>query len=1114
MFKTSSLTLISLAFALSACGRFDFGSRLAQEGHIAEAKYLQVDAGKALGFGVCSAVTITGWAQAGIPGGSLTAVQLTMGGLRTGDVIYSDAACSKSVKSDQLFLPAVAISVTYYVKTATTGTMNLSILSAGDRFAAVTQTLPVGIILASVNFNVGGSSMTTPAGFCSSAVSINLKDGGGNLFVGSNQPVQISGGEGLVYSDSVCTKAIADATLKVTGSSATFYLKKNSALGSATKLMLKDPTNTAVAVSNLSVTFSSAPHHIEIAGGPSTNLVLGVCDSVAYQINLRDIDGNLASASGSGVTVQIATTGGTVVNYRTACDATGVVVTNRVFASGEKTKMIYVQAISQNSVSLRAYLTSAAIGEGAMGPITVDRLPVSLQMVASNPTILAGSPASFTVSMLDGLGTVMPATTNVVVTLSEGSGGYGTFASSAIAILNGNTTSGFTYTPGVNAANFSQTLNSVAVVSNRTIRGSVGLGINARVPVSLLLAGGPGGAVDLGVCQPTSYSVTLLAADNNAVAPLSGSVTVALGFSPGAGTYYGACGGAVITSVTFGVGESVKAFSVLATSDASVTLRATATGLNASSKVVSVNPAVPVSVVLSGPTAITAGIPAGPFQVTVKDAINRNIAASSAFNVPIAIAAGTRSSFCTAAKCSSVTSSLTVAIAQGVAASSNFYLLSDSDNTQSPVAGGMSATPSNGLRPSTLGVSITRSSLALDSTFGANGATSADGGEIHSSFYANGKLVVAGFQNVGGVKRFAVSRFNTDRSSAAIGALDTSFGTAGTSAFTLGDESWASAIAPQGTGYLVAGVQRNGTAPAEYNILLVRLNSDGSLDGTFRFNAGVPDPLQIAGAQYATAMVVGSDNTIYVVGYADAAVPTATNTSDLFIAAFDSSGNPLPNGVETFDFAGDQEIGTTALVETVSGADSILIGGSIGQGSGADALFARVYGFRGYPSTSLLTLDPAFGNAGMVRYDLGSSNGDSIRSMLFQPSTNRVVAVGSRGKASGSSLSMIGLLFNGNTDASFGSSGITNVDIAGVTSAAANGVTQDARTGALYLAGSADSSLLLARYSANGLSDGMASTARVVGTAPVGYSIALGQDSKPLVGGVNNASFNVWGLLR
>lgn len=1119
MITTSkTLSLLALAVLLSGCGKFGFGSRLAMEGRIAEAKFLTVDAGKALGYGVCSPVTVSAWAQAGVVGGSLTAVQFSLGGLRSGDLVFSDATCSKQVKADQLFLPAVAVSVTYYVKTASVGQVALVVNPATERFASVSQSVPVGVILAALTYN-SAAAVTLPAGYCSSPIGINLKDGGGAAFSATNQTIQISGGEGIVFSDSACTSAVPAATLKVTGSSATVYLKKNSAVGGAMKLVARVPGNVLVDQAELSVTFSSVPHHIEIVGGPATNLVLGVCDAVGYQIRLLDVDGNLASpASGSNLTVQIGTSGPSSVNYRAACSGVSPILTNVVFAAGENSKTVFADARTQNSVTLRAWINNSAIAEAIKGPISVDRLPVSLQVVGS-PSVLAGSPASFTVTLLDGLGNSMSTNNNVVVSLTESSGGYGAFSSNQIAILSGYSQSSFTYTPDVDAPTFTQGVNAVATIFNRTVRGSTSLNVNARVPVSIQISAGPAGAVDLGVCAPSAFNVTLLAADGNPVAPRTNSVSVAMGFSSGSGTYVDACGGNQVSSLAFGAGVSVLSLNLIPTADNSVTLRATSSGLNPGSKVVFINPAVPVAVVLTGPTAVTAGVPAGPFTVTIKDAINRNIAATSGgVSAPIGIASATRTNFCTTLKCSSLTSSMTVSIPQGSAVSSGFYLLSDSDSTQNPVAGGMSATPTNGLRASNLPLVITRTSLALDPTFASSGQFTApiagmDGGEIRASLYSGGKLTVAGFQTVNGKKRLAMARFNADRT-LGNGALDTSFGNGGTMVQNLGDESWASALVAQGSGYLVAGVQRTNseTGGDDFNFLLVRVNSDGSLDSSFRFVAGAPDPLTLPGAQYATSVVVGSDNTIYVVGYGDPTSPAPSNTSDIIIAAFNPDGSAISGGVDTYDFAGNQEIATTALVQTSGGVDRIMIGGSIGMGSSSDALFLRVMGLRGSNQMMFLAGDPNFGNGGMVRYDLGGY-GDSIRSMVMQPS-NRLVAVGSRGKSSGSSVSMIGLSFNGNKDAGFGSNGIANYDISGVNSGAANDIALDSRTGAIYLAGSADNSLLLARYNQDGTSDGMASTARVFGSAPVGYSIALGQDSKPLVGGVNGGVFALFSALR
>jgi uncharacterized delta-60 repeat protein len=136
-----------------------------------------------------------------------------------------------------------------------------------------------------------------------------------------------------------------------------------------------------------------------------------------------------------------------------------------------------------------------------------------------------------------------------------------------------------------------------------------------------------------------------------------------------------------------------------------------------------------------------------------------------------------------------------------------------------------------------LAVGRLNSDGSVDTTFGTAGSvvtlpagTSAFGGADGRAvaIQTDGKIVVAGYynQNTGNGKQLLVARY------LATGVLDTTFGTNGVAIFTTADQREASSVAIQTDGKIVvAGLsQPSGMSPAG---LIVRLNSDGSLDTTF-----------------------------------------------------------------------------------------------------------------------------------------------------------------------------------------------------------------------------------------------------------------------------------------
>jgi uncharacterized delta-60 repeat protein len=160
--------------------------------------------------------------------------------------------------------------------------------------------------------------------------------------------------------------------------------------------------------------------------------------------------------------------------------------------------------------------------------------------------------------------------------------------------------------------------------------------------------------------------------------------------------------------------------------------------------------------------------------------------------------------------------------------------------------------------------------LGLDPGFGSNGTkleTSAAGtGEAHAALLQQPdgqppKLLVAGFASVpgsgSGAAVFTLLRYNLD------GTLDTTFGTNGvaTAAFT---NAWGQAMSlaldSQHRIILVGGNQTH----AEIDV--ARFNANGALDTSF--GTGGTLNTNIGGGGGATAVVVASDDSLYVSGFA------------------------------------------------------------------------------------------------------------------------------------------------------------------------------------------------------------------------------------------------------
>ncbi|HEY3185944.1 MAG TPA: delta-60 repeat domain-containing protein [Solirubrobacteraceae bacterium] len=249
---------------------------------------------------------------------------------------------------------------------------------------------------------------------------------------------------------------------------------------------------------------------------------------------------------------------------------------------------------------------------------------------------------------------------------------------------------------------------------------------------------------------------------------------------------------------------------------------------------------------------------------------------------------------------------------------------------------------------------------SVDSRFGGDGIVTTDLGANDVAqgvaVQPDGKIVVAGStEQPDGSANFAAVRYS------ASGALDQAFGSGGTVRFTPAPGFGASDVALQADGkILLAGVVSGG-AGRGLDAVVARLNSDGSIDGSF--GDGGSKLIDFAGGRdFAEAVAVQPDGKILVAGDAADAV---RQDEDFALARLTTSGQLDPS------FGGDGHVRTDfpggsagAMAVTVEPDGKIVAVGRGGESFNSLCSPRCSYALARYNPDG--SLDSSFGGGGLV----------------------------------------------------------------------------------------------------------------------------------------------------
>lgn len=283
-----------------------------------------------------------------------------------------------------------------------------------------------------------------------------------------------------------------------------------------------------------------------------------------------------------------------------------------------------------------------------------------------------------------------------------------------------------------------------------------------------------------------------------------------------------------------------------------------------------------------------------------------------------------------------------------------------------------------------------QSNGVVDSSFGTDGVVYTDIGANDSvaglAVLANGKIVVGGGNNTGDDWNPQIVRYTTT------GSLDGAFGQNGIVASQLEGVQYVHDMALQPDGRILL-VGRQGNQETA-DLLAIRYNANGTLDSTFGGAGDAPAGVLVrdlhGGEDSARSVALLNNGRIVMAGGTyDGSYQIAVSRYLEDGSPDTSFGNDLVPGVAT------TEVGT---VDEVAGMVRFADGGVLLAGTSPTLdpiVGTRVHGVlaRYKPDG---TLDPAFGDDGLVRVDVTPED-DFVRAVAVQPDGKIVVAGGANG---------------------------------------------------------------------------------------------------------------------
>jgi uncharacterized delta-60 repeat protein len=300
---------------------------------------------------------------------------------------------------------------------------------------------------------------------------------------------------------------------------------------------------------------------------------------------------------------------------------------------------------------------------------------------------------------------------------------------------------------------------------------------------------------------------------------------------------------------------------------------------------------------------------------------------------------------------------------------------------------------------------------SLDPSFGVGGKVitnlSFSSDEIGAlAIQSDGKIIAAGQANSG----LGLVRYNSD------GSLDVSFGSGGKVLTPVNARNFGMAMAAQSDGKILVTSSKP-TFPSGSAFLLVRYNSNGSLDSGFGSGGIVTTSFEPNSSDNSFALAIEDSGRIIVAGNTFNGVRRG-----FALARYESNGNLVPS----FGSMGK----VITVIDGVASEVLTLALQSDGRIQAAGISISDVNTYAAYLRYDLDgTLDPGFGTGGALPADSLSTNDNIVQRMAIVPD-GHIFGVGNT-RIAPADLFVVRYNSNGNFDSTFGQNGKTTIDFHG-----------------------------------------------------------------------------------